>query len=71
MRGGIAAVVKHEADAVAPLAAFDFSDEQQVIAGAMLCVVAALEPGDAAFDQRRTGGPDSIRHAGETVGMRS
>ena len=70
-RGGIATVVKHEADAVASLAAFDFADEQQVISGAVLGVVAAFEPRHAAFDQRRARGADPIRHASEAIGVRA
>ena len=52
------------------LAGLDVADEQHVVAGAMARVVAALEPRDAALDQRRAGPPEPIVDAGEAVGVR-
>ena len=64
-------MVEHEADAVAALAGLDMADEQHVIAGAMHRVMAAFEPRDAAFDQRRVGGAEAERNAVEAIGMGS
>ena len=70
LRRAVAAVVEHEPAALAPPAGLDLADEQHVVAGAMPRVVAALEPRDAALDQRRVRGAQPIGDAGEAVGVR-
>jgi hypothetical protein len=61
--------MEYEPGAIPALAGFDPPDEQHVIAGAVHRVVAALEPCDAALDQRRVGGAEAERHAVEAVGV--
>ncbi len=65
-----AAVMEHEPGARAPLAVLDLAEEQQVVARLELRVLLALEPRDAAFDQRRARRAETVRHAGEAVGVR-
>ena len=52
------------------LAVHDLADEQHVVAGAVPRVMAALEPRDAAVDQRRVGRAQPVGDAGEAVGVR-
>src|SRR5512143_4370215 len=69
-RRAVAAVVKHESAPAPPLARLDLAQEEDVVAGAVRRVVAALEPRDAAVDQRRVGGAQPVRDARETVDVR-
>ena len=56
---------------VLPHARVDLTDEQHVIARGVQRVVAAFQPGDAAFDQRRRRRTQAKRHPVEPVGMRA
>ena len=58
-------------DEAAPPRAFDghhFTDEDDVIAGRVPRVMAALQPRDAAVDQRRIGPAEAVRNAWTQVG---
>jgi len=64
-------VMKHEAATVRALDAHHLADEQHVVAGAMARVVAALEPRDAAVDQRCVRPAEPKRYVREAIGMRA
>ena len=63
-------MMEHEPPAAAARAGFDFADEEYVIAGAMPRVMPALEPGDAAIDQRSVRGAEAVGHAREAIDVR-
>ena len=47
----------------------DFADEKHMIAGGMQRVVAAFQPRNTTFDERRIRGSEPIRDTGEAVGV--
>ena len=71
MRSAEPAVMEDEPDAFFAAAGLDRPDEQHVIAGSMPRVVAALEPGDTASEQRHARGAQPIVDAGEAIGVRT
>ena len=70
MRGREAAVVEHESGAFPPCAGLDRANEQDVIACPVSRMVSALEPRDAAGDQRRARSAQRIDDVGKAIGVR-
>ena len=70
MRGREATVVENESRAFPTCASLHRADEQDVIARPVSRVVAALEPCDAAGDQRRARSAQRIRDVGKAIGVR-
>jgi len=62
--------VKDERVAARPLDRHDFANKYDVVPGRMSRVVAAFEPRDAAVDQWGVGPSQTMRDAGETIGVR-
>ena len=69
VRGCEAAVVEHEPSALPSCASLDGADEQNVVAGAVLRMVATFEPCNATRNQRRARGAQPICDVDKAIGV--